>query len=85
MEHRNTGKSMAVKVSSFNHSNRANHRIEWIEFIQRIRSTVDELCRKQMLNELDIVMKENTCPYIVQFCGVLFKEVRRHLNEAEFL
>lgn len=27
-----------------------------------------------MLNELDIVMRENTCPYIVQFYGALFKE-----------
>ncbi len=27
-----------------------------------------------MLNELDIVMLENTCPHIVQFYGALFKE-----------
>ena len=27
-----------------------------------------------MLNELDIVMRENTCPHIVQFYGALFKE-----------
>lgn len=29
-----------------------------------------------MLNELDIVMRENECPHIVQFYGALFKEVR---------
>jgi mitogen-activated protein kinase kinase 4 len=42
--------------------------------IQRIRSTVDVQCQKQMLNELEIVMLENVCPYIVQFYGALFKE-----------
>jgi hypothetical protein len=44
-------------------------------FIQRIRSTVDERCQKQMLIELDIVMRENTCPHIIQFYGALFEEV----------
>lgn len=42
--------------------------------VKRIRSTVDERCQKQMLNELDFVVRENTCPYIVQFYGALFKE-----------
>ncbi|CAF0837641.1 unnamed protein product [Adineta ricciae] len=42
--------------------------------VKRIRSTVDERCQKQMLNELDIVMRENTSPHIVQFYGALFKE-----------
>ncbi|CAF3694893.1 unnamed protein product [Rotaria socialis] len=42
--------------------------------VKRIRSTVDERCQKQMLNELDIVMRENTCPHIVKFFGALFKE-----------
>jgi len=42
--------------------------------VKRIRSTVDEQCQKQMLNELDIVMRENNCPHIVQFYGALFKE-----------
>jgi ribosomal protein L35AE/L33A len=46
-------------------------------FLQRIRSTVDERCQKQMINELDIVVRENACPYIVQFYGALFKEVSR--------
>ena len=36
--------------------------------------TVHERCQKQMLNEFEIVMKENTCPFIVQFYGALFKE-----------
>ncbi|CAF4693681.1 unnamed protein product [Rotaria sp. Silwood1] len=40
----------------------------------RIRSTVDERCQKQMIKELDIVMRDNTCPHIVQFYGALFKE-----------
>jgi hypothetical protein len=41
----------------------------------RETSTIDERCQKQMLNELDIVMRENTCPDIVLFYGALFKEV----------
>lgn len=28
-----------------------------------------------MLLELDIVMRENTCPHIVQFYGALFEQV----------
>jgi len=42
--------------------------------VKKIRSTVDERCQKQMLNELHIVMRENNCPHIVQFYGALFKE-----------
>lgn len=40
-----------------------------------------------MLNELDIVMRENACPHIVQFYGALFKEVRLSVlpsNEASW-
>ncbi|CAF0823867.1 unnamed protein product [Didymodactylos carnosus] len=48
--------------------------------VKRIRSTVDEQCQKQMLLELDIVMKENSCPYIVQFYGALFKETLQALH-----
>ena len=43
--------------------------------IQRIRSTVDEKEQKQLLMDLDVVMRSNECPYIVQFYGALFKEV----------
>ena len=43
---------------------------------QRIRSTVDEKEQKQLLMDLEVVMKSNDCPYIVQFYGALFKEVR---------
>ena len=42
---------------------------------QRIRSIVDEREQRQMLMELDAVMRSNDCPYIVQFYGALFKEV----------
>nr|CAD7256259.1 unnamed protein product [Timema shepardi] len=41
---------------------------------QRIRSTVDEKEQKQLLMDLEVVMKSNECPYIVQFYGALFKE-----------
>lgn len=43
--------------------------------VKRIRSTVDEKEQKQLLMDLDVVMKSNECSYIVQFYGALFKEV----------
>ena len=43
---------------------------------QRIRSTVDEKEQKQLLMDLDVVMRSSDCQYIVQFYGALFKEVR---------
>lgn len=49
--------------------------------VKRIRSTVDEKEQKQLLMDLDVVMKSNECNYIVQFYGALFKEVRtNHYN-----
>lgn len=42
---------------------------------QRIRSTVDEKEQKQLLMDLDVVMRSNNCPFIVQFYGALFTEV----------
>ncbi|KAL4239235.1 Dual specificity mitogen-activated protein kinase kinase 4 [Mactra antiquata] len=42
--------------------------------VKRIRSVVDEKEQRQMLMELDAVMRSNDCPYIVQFYGALFKE-----------
>nr|AUG90826.1 MKK4 [Pinctada fucata] len=42
--------------------------------VKRIRSTVDEREQKQLLMDLDVVMRSNDCPYIVQFYGALFKE-----------
>ena len=43
---------------------------------QRIRSTVDEREQKQLLMDLEVVMRSNDCPCIVQFYGAIFKEVR---------
>ncbi|XP_009696901.1 PREDICTED: dual specificity mitogen-activated protein kinase kinase 4, partial [Cariama cristata] len=40
----------------------------------RIRSTVDEKEQKQLLMDLDVVMRSSDCPYIVQFYGALFRE-----------
>lgn len=42
--------------------------------VKRIRSTVDEKEQRQLLMDLDVVMKSNDCQYIVQFYGALFKE-----------
>ena len=52
-----------------------------IILFQRIRSTVDEKEQKQLLMDLDVVMRSSDCPYIVQFYGALFREVRgNHLG-----
>lgn len=50
--------------------------------VKRIRSTVDEKEQKQLLMDLEVVMKSNDCKYIVQFYGALFKEVRIDRNCA---
>lgn len=42
--------------------------------MQRIRSTIDEKEQKALLMDLEVVMKSNECPFIVQFYGALFKE-----------
>ncbi|GJQ73749.1 Mkk4 [Trypoxylus dichotomus] len=42
--------------------------------VKRIRSTVDEKEQNQLLMDLEVVMKSNSCNYIVQFYGALFKE-----------
>lgn len=60
--------------------------------LQRIRSTVDEKEQKQLLMDLDVVMRSSDCPYIVQFYGALFREVtgltlviHMHINASTFL
>ncbi|KAF3845941.1 hypothetical protein F7725_003019 [Dissostichus mawsoni] len=37
--------------------------------VKRIRSTVDEKEQKQLLMDLDVVVRSSDCPYIVQFYG----------------
>ena len=52
---------------------------------QRIRSTVDEKEQKQLLMDLDVVMRSSDCPYIVQFYGALFREVTSKLTFSSAL
>ncbi|RMX38310.1 hypothetical protein pdam_00010930 [Pocillopora damicornis] len=42
--------------------------------VKRIRSTVDEKEQKQLLMDLDVVMRSSDCKYIVKFYGALFTE-----------
>ncbi|XP_041364574.1 dual specificity mitogen-activated protein kinase kinase 4-like isoform X2 [Gigantopelta aegis] len=42
--------------------------------VKRIRSTVEEKEQRQLLMDLDVVMRANDCKYIVHFYGALFKE-----------
>lgn len=39
---------------------------------------MDEKEQKQLLMDLDVVMRSSDCPYIVQFYGALFREVNTH-------
>lgn len=49
-------------------------RADKVMAVKRIRSTVDEKEQKQLLMDLEVVMKSNDCNFIVQFYGALFKE-----------
>ncbi|XP_013781038.1 dual specificity mitogen-activated protein kinase kinase 4-like isoform X1 [Limulus polyphemus] len=42
--------------------------------VKRIRSTVDEKEQKQLLMDLEVVMRSSDCRFIVQFFGAIFKE-----------
>ena len=56
-------------------SNKANLNLCSCSCFQRIRSTVDEKEQKQLLMDLDVVMRSSACEYIVKFYGALFTEV----------
>ena len=49
-------------------------RTDTVMAVKRIRSTVDEKEQKQLLMDLEVVMKSNDCNTIVKFFGALFKE-----------
>lgn len=49
-------------------------RTDTVMAVKRIRSTVDEKEQKQLLMDLEVVMKSNDCNTIVTFYGALFKE-----------
>lgn len=60
---------------AFGTVNKMIHRkTQTVMAVKRIRSTVDEKEQKQLLMDLEVVMKSNECPCIVQFYGALFKE-----------
>ena len=48
--------------------------VEKLMAVKRIRSTVDEREQKELLMDLDVVMRSNDCAYIVLFFGALFQE-----------
>ena len=52
---------------------------------QRIHYTVDEREQRRLLMDLDVVKKSTECPYIVQFYGCLFAEVRLGVITAGLL
>lgn len=48
--------------------------VEKLMAVKRIRSTVDEREQKELLMDLDVVMRSNDCAFIVLFFGALFQE-----------
>jgi len=56
-----------VNKMTFNKANK-------VMAVKRIRSTVDEKEQKQLLMDLEVVMKSSDCPYIVTFFGAIFQE-----------
>lgn len=84
MVHKPSNQIMAVKVTEYHNkplpsmlAGRADGMLGRLICVssQRIRSTVDEKEQKQLLMDLDVVMRSSDCPYIVQFYGALFREV----------
>lgn len=71
--------TLIFDVASFRKSyiyiNHTNHKLVLCSCFQRIRSTVDEKEQKQLLMDLDVVMRSSACEYIVKFYGALFTEV----------
>lgn len=67
-----------LKLIMAQHSSKLCTRVNFMCFsslVQRIRSTVDEKEQKQLLMDLEVVMRSNNCPFIVLFYGALFTEV----------
>ncbi|KAF0304873.1 Dual specificity mitogen-activated protein kinase kinase 4 [Amphibalanus amphitrite] len=64
-----------IGCGNFGTVNKMFHRASGtVMAVKRIRSTVEETEQKQLLMDLQVVMKSNDCPYIVQFYGAIFKE-----------
>ncbi|KAM9296618.1 dual specificity mitogen-activated protein kinase kinase 4 [Gastrophryne carolinensis] len=71
------GKRKALKLNFANPAFKTTAKFTLNPTIQPahlIRSTVDEKEQKQLLMDLDVVMRSSDCPYIVQFYGALFRE-----------
>lgn len=75
MLHIKTNTVMAVKVGCFPLKPGGFSSTNTMFLFQRIRSTVDEKEQKQLLMDLEVVMRSNNCSFIVLFYGALFTEV----------
>uniref|UniRef100_A0A914XFP1 mitogen-activated protein kinase kinase n=1 Tax=Plectus sambesii TaxID=2011161 RepID=A0A914XFP1_9BILA len=64
-----------IGQGAFGNVIKMRHRLSNISMaVKRIRSTVNEREQKQLLMELDAIMKSESCPNIVQFYGAIFRE-----------
>ena len=48
-----------------------------MNLLQRIHNSTDGETQKNLLSELEVIMKSDKYPYIVQFYGAIFSEVSR--------
>ena len=63
------------EIGSFGTDNKMVHRkTNTIMAVKRIRFSVDEKEQQQLLTNLDVVMRSNDCPGIVQFYGAILKK-----------
>ena len=46
---------------------------------------MEETEQNKLLMDLEVVMKSNDCPYIVQFYGAIFKEVRDEADSRSYV
>ena len=71
-DHGEIGRGAFGSVNKMTFSNGSD--LSKVMAVKRIRSTVDEREQKELLMDLDVVMRSNECPFIVLFFGAIFKE-----------
>ncbi|KRY77144.1 Dual specificity mitogen-activated protein kinase kinase 4 [Trichinella pseudospiralis] len=64
-----------IGQGSFGVVYKMRHRISnTVMAVKRMHSTIDDKEQKQLLMDLDVIMRSDECPYIVQFYGAIFRE-----------
>ncbi|KFD58562.1 hypothetical protein M514_00788 [Trichuris suis] len=64
-----------IGQGSFGSVNKMRHRVSSkVMAVKRMHSLMDAKEQKQLLMDLDVIMRSDDCPYIVQFYGAIFRE-----------